>query len=307
MKKILLLTGSDGFVGSTLRDIVCKDSLYKNYFDIISLPSSIDIRDEKSLATFINGVNFDYVIHLASQTFVPYSYLNPKETYEVNFFGTCNLLEALKNNNFTGRVLYVSTSEVYGNVNSDSLPIRENHSTNPTSPYAVSKLSAEFLCKQMVISGNLDIIIVRPFNHFGAGQDRRFSISNFSFQLVSILRGKLPKELHVGNIDITRDFLDVRDVIRAYLLLLDAPISQPKVYNVCSGIETSVGHIIKSLTEILELEVDIIVDADRVRVTDQNRIVGSCNLLKEKTGWSAVYSLEDTLISMINYWKKIYG
>ncbi len=302
MKK-LLLTGSSGFVGTTMMKFQHGEGSDDNDWEIIPLPGSIDICNQSNLEDFINGIQPDYVIHLAAQTFVPRSFSNPRETYEINFMGTYNLLESLKKSNFTGKVLYVSTSEVYGNISENNLPITEDCTTEPKNPYAVSKLAVELMCQQMTLSGDLEVVIVRPFNHIGAGQDRRFSISDFSFHLVDMWKNNSPRILHVGDVEVSRDFIDVRDVVRAYFYLLDSA-TPGKVYNVCSGIERSIRSVILQMIKIVDLDVDIIVDNDRLRVVDQRRIVGNCDLIKKDTDWMQTYSFSQTLDGLINYWKE---
>src|SRR5207302_554158 len=176
------------------------------------------------------------VIHLAAHSWVPQSFKEPMETYDVNFVGTFNLLSALQKTGFHGRFLFVSSSDIYGQVSPEALPITEEHPSKPRSPYAVSKVAAEALCSQWSqTETDIEIVVARPFVHIGPGQSDRFVISNFARQIIEIKRTRREALVEVGDIDVTRDFTDVRDVVRAYELLLARGVPG-EVYNICSGI-----------------------------------------------------------------------
>src|SRR5437867_674679 len=210
----LLLTGSDGFVGSFLK---CHGSCVP----LADEDGNVDLRDANRLRRAVAHIAPDAVIHLAAQSFVPESFAHPRETYEINFFGTLNLLDALKAAGFTGRLLFVGSGDCYGVVAPAELPIDEAQPLRPRSPYAVSEAAAEALCYQWSQSEPFAIVMTRSFNHIGPGQSERFVVSDFARQLVEIRKGLRSPLIRTGDIDVTRDFTDVRDVVQAYLLLLE--------------------------------------------------------------------------------------
>ena len=231
----LFVTGRTGFVGTHLeREIAGKptDAAEK----IVGPTEFVDLLDRTALREAVRACRPNAAIHLAGKAFVPDSFNNPRATFDANFTGTLNLLEALAESGFQGRFLYIGSGDVYGLVEEDALPIRETQPLRPRNPYAVSKVAAEALCYQWSQTGPFEVVMARPFNHIGPGQSERFAISDFAKQIAEIKLGRRPPKLAAGDIDVTRDFTDVRDVVRAYLLLLDKGRSG-EAYNVCSGIE----------------------------------------------------------------------
>jgi GDP-4-dehydro-6-deoxy-D-mannose reductase len=257
-------------------------------------------------------VIFDAVIHLAAQSFVPESFKNPLETYDINFVGTYNLFRALKEYGFHGKVLYVSSGDVYGLVEKDKLPIKEDYPSMPRNPYAVSKVAAEALCYQWSVTENMKFIIARPFNHIGPKQSERFVVSSLAKQVVEIELGLRKPVISIGDIDVTRDFLDVRDVVDAYQLLLEKELNHGinqnnynayKIYNICSGRETSIRTIIDLILEITGVEVKIEIDVNKLRSNEQRRMYGSRDKLENDTGWQPKLLLKQSLIDIINDWR----
>ena len=241
----------------------------------------------------------DAVIHLAAQSFVPESFRDPEHTLRVNLFGTLNLVQALKEARFAGPLLFVSSGDVYGNVPEDLLPIDETRLPVPRSPYAVSKLAAEALCCQWAAAEHMNIVVARPFNHIGAGQSTRFAVAGFARQVAEIRRGERPPVIEVGDLDVTRDFTDVRDVVRAYFALLDKGASGER-YNVCSGVERTIGSMIERLIELAGVSAEVRVDATRVRTDQQRRAVGDPSKLGQRTGWQAMVPLGESLAAMLD-------
>ncbi len=258
----ILLTGASGFVGYYVKQAISQTQAHI-CVPLADEKGTIDLRDIERIKLFLlsnikfniksavvsentpPGINlentasndiislpdilshtptFDAVIHLAAQSFVPESFKNPLETFDINFTGTYNLFSALKEYGFNGKILYISSGDVYGLVNEDKLPIAEYYPLKPRNPYAVSKVAAEALCYQWSVTEEMKIIIARPFNHIGPHQSERFVVSSFAKQIAEIELGLRKPVLSAGNIDITRDFLDVRDVANAYKLLLEKGI-----------------------------------------------------------------------------------
>lgn len=292
----VLLTGATGFVGNYVQQETPCVPLTEG-------ETPIDLKNSSALVRVVRVVNPDAVIHLAAQSFVPESIQNPLHTYEVNFLGTLNLLAALKENGFRGRMLYVGSSDTYGLVDSASLPVVEDSPLRPRNPYAVSKVAAEALCYQWSQTGSFEVVMVRPFNHIGPGQSERFVISDFARQVVEIKGGLRPSLIRVGDIDVTRDFTDVRDVVRAYALLLERG-GNGEVYNVCSGKERSVLSVLESLLRLAGVEAEIVQDAERLRKSEQRRVFGSFAKLHEATGWQPEIPFEQSLKDILTDWEK---
>lgn len=302
--KRLWVTGARGFVGRTL--LALADMPGESPFtrwEIIPASPDMDLHRPETIKTEIERIRPDAVLHLAAQSYVPESFRDPVATFDTNFIGTYHLLAALGATGFTGRILYVSSGDVYGFVPEEHLPIHEARLPAPRSPYSVSKVAAETLCGQWTRSEGADISIARPFNHIGSGQDKRFAISDFAAQIVEMRRGLRPATLTVGDIDVTRDFLSVRDVLRAYMLLLEH--GQPgHIYNVCSGEERTLRSMIESMARISGVSLEIQVDQSRLRPNEQRRVVGDSSLLRAHTGWKPEDAMENILEDILDYWEK---
>ncbi|WXL26076.1 GDP-mannose 4,6-dehydratase [Ectopseudomonas mendocina] len=294
----LLITGTTGFVGGHLLQHLATSKTWQ------VLPTApFDLCNQASLEDMLRPSCPDAVIHLAGKTFVPESFRDPATTFQINLLGTLNLLQALKARGFNGTFLYVSSGDVYGQVETNQLPISESLPPNPRNPYAVSKLSAELLCRQWGHSEDWRILIARPFNHIGSGQNPSFVLSSVARQLVRIQKNLQPAKLAIGDVDVTRDFLDVRDVTAAYILLLENGCNG-SIYNVCSGQERLLRDLIIQMSQLAGLEVELHQDEARMRRTDQRRVVGSAEKLQEETGWRPRVSITETLQSMLSDWAR---
>ena len=245
----------------------------------------------------------DAVIHLAGQTFVPEAFRDPARTFEINLLGTLNLLQALKARGFKGPFLYVSSGDVYGQVDEAALPITEQQPPCPRNPYAVSKLSAEHLCLQWGLSEDWPVLVARPFNHIGTGQKDSFVIASAARQISRIRQGLQGPQLEVGDIDVTRDFLDVDDVISAYFALLEKGVPG-QVYNICSGHEQSIRSLIEQLADLAGIELQLVQDPARMRRADQRRVRGSHQRLARTTGWTPQISTQQSLRAILSDWEQ---
>jgi len=291
----VLLVGGTGFVGGHLQHHLQATSTV----DI--LDQSVDIRNPEQLNRFISGKTLDAVIHLAAQSSVPESFKNPHETFDINFIGTLNVLMALQSARFQGRMLYIGSGDIYGLLADEDLPVAEDRPLKPMNPYAVSKVAAEALCYQWSQTADFKIVMVRPFNHIGPGQSERFALSDFAKQVTEIKLRRHEPFLHVGDIDVTRDFTDVRDIVRAYGLLLEHG-KNGEVYNVCSGREYSIRSLLLRLIAIADVDVTICQDNDRLRPSEQRRILGSFDKLRKDTGWEPKMAIEQTLHDILDDW-----
>jgi GDP-4-dehydro-6-deoxy-D-mannose reductase len=272
------------------------------HWALLATPQSLDLRDAQAVdAILVQSAAPDAVIHLAAQSWVPDSFRDPATTLAVNVVGTLNLLQALQRCRFAGRMIYVGTGDVYGIVPEAALPVTEQHLPVPRNPYAVSKLAAEALCRQWSITESIDVVLARPFNHIGCGQSERFVVSDFARQVSAIRHRRRLPVVAVGDIDVTRDFTDVRDVVRAYFALLERG-TRSEVYNVCSGHDRSVRSILERLAQLAGVDVTVRVDPARMRKAEQRRIRGDASKIREATGWQAATPLDDSLAAMLEFW-----
>jgi GDP-4-dehydro-6-deoxy-D-mannose reductase len=292
----LLATGLSGFVGAyCARQLGAADLLFDG--------RPADLRRPDEVRAAVGQARPDTVIHLAAQSSVVAAAEDPAHTYEVNFGGTLNLLQALKDAGFRGRMLYVGSADVYGVVPEAELPVAEARPLKPLNPYAVSKVAAEALCYQWSQGGPFEIVMARPFNHIGPGQGTRFAVASFARQIAACRSGRAGGPLVVGDIDTTRDFSDVRDIVRAYGLLL-ASGRNGEIYNVCSGTERSLREVIAAMLQASGIEMEIQVDPQRLRGVEQRRMRGSFARLHADTGWQPQVPFEQTLKDTLDYWDR---
>jgi GDP-4-dehydro-6-deoxy-D-mannose reductase len=296
MKRALLVGGA-GFAGCHMARLLEKEYL------VTIADRKYDIRDKDKIQSLVKGIKPQIVINFAFLTTVRETFADPEATYQVGFQGMLNLLNALKLTGFNGRVLNISSSEVYGFPDEENLPLDESAPIKPMSPYSVAKISAEALCYQWSQTEGIDIVTARPFTHIGPGQSDRFALSSFSKQLAEMELGLREPVMHVGNLNSTRDISDVRDVVMAYDLLLKHG-KNGEVYNVCSGHEVVVRALLEELIDIAGIPVRVEQDRSLVRGKEQQRILGSYAKLNKTTGWEPEIPLRKTLFDMIKCWKK---
>lgn len=292
----LLATGLSGFVGSHVaRQLAAVDLLHEGRL--------ADLRDRLEVNAAIARIRPDAVIHLAAQSSVPASIEDPGLTRQVNVEGTRHLLQALEAAGFRGRMLYVGSADAYGIVPEADLPVTEQHPLRPMNPYAESKAQAEALCREWSLRGAFEIVIARPFNHIGPGQSTRFAVASFARQIAAYRAGRGSRCLVAGNLDTTRDFTDVRDVVRAYGALL-AKGRNGQAYNVCSGVERSLREVVATMLRVAGVEMEIETEVALVRKSEQPRMLGSFARLHADTGWGPAIGLEQTLTDTLDYWDK---
>lgn len=290
----LLLTGASGFVGRHVQAAM----------DCVPLEEGdelVELRDYGALRDAVRRVKPDRVLHLAAQSNPPRSFEDPEETFAINFTGTHNLLQALREIGFKGRLLFVGSGDMYGLVPQNELPVTENRPLKPRNPYAVSKVAAEALCFQWSLNSGFEIVLVRPFNHVGPGQSPDYALPGFAAQLAEIRAGRREAVLETGNLSVTRDFCDVRDVVRAYALLLDQG-RNGEVYNICSGLERNLEEIVADLIRLADVPVRMEQRADKMRPVEQPRMVGSHEKLTGETGWNPEIPWERTLQDLFDDW-----
>ncbi len=297
--RTLLVTGHTGFVGRTVSTMLQGDP---GAFDwtLAALPDDCDIR-QPEIKAHVRRIAPDGVLHLAGLTSVAESFQAPDRFFDVNFGGTWNLLKALRSSGFSGRLVFVSSGDCYGAIAPSQLPIAESHPLRPRSPYAVSKVAAEALCYQWSQTERFDIVVARSFNHIGPGQDTRFAVASFASQVAAIRARATPPRITTGDLDVTRDLTDVRDVVRAYFALL-ARGQSGETYNVGSGRETRLADVLDQLIALAGVEVEKRVDPTRLRSDEQRRACADVRKIARDTGWSAATPLSVTLTDMLEDW-----
>lgn len=264
----------------------------------------IDLLDKNQVDNLLYQFQPDYVLHLASYSSVAFSWKDPVTSYRNNTNIFLNLLEQIRNLQMTCRVLSVGSSEEYGNVSEVDIPLTEDRLLNPVSPYGAARVSQEMLSKIYVEGFGLDVVMTRSFNHIGPRQRDIFAIASFARQIVEMAKTGMKRgKLSAGDVSIVRDFLDVRDVVAAYNLLLKRG-AKGEVYNVCSGRGVTLLEIIKLLADIAGIEVDVVKNEKLIRPMDNKIIVGSNRKIKHETGWEIHISLADSLNDIVEYWKE---
>ncbi|GHA85680.1 GDP-mannose 4,6-dehydratase [Cognatilysobacter bugurensis] len=293
MNRRLLVTGAGGFVGRHVQEACRVGGAFEGW-EFVPSPKGMDLRDRKAVSNWIADARGDAVLHLAAQSFVPRSFVDPAETFDINLHGTLHLLLALKASAFAGRMMFASTGDLYGRVPEDALPVTVQRWPEPRNPYAVSKFAAEQLCLQWMRTEGLDVVIARPFNHIGPGQDARFVLPALATQVVAIADGRQPPAIDVGDIDVTRDFTDVRDIVAAYRAMLDHGRTG-STYLVGSGRETRVRDLLERMCALERISPEIRQDPARLRPAEQRRMAADAARLAVDTGWEPRIPLDTTL------------
>ena len=272
-------------------------------WELAPLSEEFEILNPAEVRRAVEAAAPDAVLHLAARSSVEESLRDPEGTLQVNLFGTLNLLRSLGDVGFRGPMVFVSSGDVYGIVPEQELPIAEHRLPAPRNPYAVSKLAAEALCYQWSVTTGMKVIVARPFNHIGPGQSDQFAISAFARQIADIRRGAREPVVAVGDIDVTRDFTDVRDMVFAYFALLERGASG-ELYNVCSGQERTVRSLLERLIELADVSVEVVQDAARMRPAEHRRAVGDATKIVAATGWRTRTPLDSSLVAMLDAWQQ---
>lgn len=296
-----MVTGASGFVGSALREQVMQGSAASR-IDWCPPAPDLEMRDEVSIRRSLEQARPDWILHLAAQSHVPTAWSDPAGTLQVNAGGTALLLKVLAEQGFKGRLLFVSSADIYGVVPESELPITEDRLPAPRNPYASSKVAAEVLCGQWARTHGLDIVIARPFNHTGVGQRPDFALPAFAREVAAIALGRQAPRILTGDLGVTRDFLDVRDVLDAYLALLAQGVSG-QIYNVCSGREVLLRDALQQLLDLAGVQAEVATDPARLRPAEQRRVCGSHAKLTQATGWQPRHALRATLSDLLQHWK----
>ncbi len=312
-----LITGASGFAGSHLAEYLLHQgqeviALVSPQNDLANLRhilseirmEHVDVRNSDRLVQILSDTKPQRIYHLAALSSPMESMADPKATYDVNFFGTFNLLNACRRLRADCRFLYVSSAEVYGASAKDAMPLREGCPLRPDNPYAASKAAGEMLAYQFYKSYGLPVIRARPFNHTGPRQSDAFVCSSLARQVAEIDAGARPPNVTVGNLKVRRDFSDVRDIVRGYHLLMEKG-EVGDVYQLCSGRPVLLESIAQILNSFSIESIRVIVDESRVRTGETPEIWGDHSKATSATGWAPQYELQTTLFDLKRHWDKI--
>ncbi|KKC48121.1 hypothetical protein VE23_15050 [Paenibacillus sp. D9] len=310
MKKALV-TGAGGFVGKYLVEILLERG-FEVYGTTRNSDGEIDgyqtlaFKDESEVARLLDRIQPDYIYHLSGQSSVRDSWDNKAYTFESNVLNTIHLLEGVLKSSIKDKVkiLSVGSSEEYGLVNNEEFPIIEETLLKPISPYGISKAAISMFAMHYYKTYGMKIIHVRPFNHIGPGQKMGFVASDFAKRITDIEQGLHEPVLTVGNITTQRDFLDVRDIVEAYLALMEkGRVGQ--VYNVCSGVPFSINDILQFYIRQSSIKIEVKPDAALMRPVDFPVYVGSNQKIMQDTGWEPQIQMSKTLMDILNYFRAI--
>jgi len=307
----VFISGATGFVGRHLIDLLSSPE-YEIYGT--SFPEKpeagtgeknifyLDIRSEKEVFEAIKRTQPDWVFHLAAVSNVKLSWEKRRETLETNLMGTFYIFEAVRKFSPQARVLFVSSSDVYGVLSPNEKTLKEEDSSHVVNPYAFTKVSGEILSEFYAQIENLAIVIVRPFPHTGPGQSPDFVCSDWAYQIARIEKGLAEPVIKVGNLSVKRDFIDVRDAVRAYVLLMEKG-RRGEVYNVCSGKAVSLKEILSIFLSFSLQKIEDQVDSRKFRKADIPLLLGDNQKIREETSWKPEIPLKQSLHDLLEYWR----
>jgi len=326
-KNKVLITGITGMVGSHLADFLLANTdweihgmcRWRSPLDNIShlLPNInskerifqhyADLRDYQSIQTVVEEVRPDYVFHLGAQSFPKTSFTSPDDTFDTNINGTSRLLESLNHCKGINPVIHVcSSSEVFGRVPKDLLPIDEECTFHPASPYAISKVGTDLVGRYHAEAYGQRVMTTRMFTHTGPRRGDVFAESSFAKQIAMIEIGSIPPVIKVGNLDSLRTWSDVRDAVRAYYMLVTMNPLPGEYYNIGGTFSCTVGEMLSHLLSLSKnkKEIKVEVAPDRIRPIDADLQVPNTTKFTHHTGWKPEISFEDTMKDLLNYWRE---
>ena len=307
----VLITGITGMVGGEFAraykmrgdevvGIARNSAAARMYEDKKSDVIRCDLLDRDQIENVIKDVSPDLVVHMAAQAFNGLSWQCETLTHKTNYFGSLNLIRAVRNMEKPAKMLLACTSAEYGAFSPEDCPLKEDRVLRPLTPYGVSKVGMEMMAYQYIMNYGLKIFLPRMFIHVGTGHPPATAIQNFARQLALVAKKKIPPEIHVGNLDTSRDFIDVRDGVAGMMLLADSDQVGVPV-NICTGNSYKIGDILNMLIEIAGVTVKVVRDEKFVRVSDEPILVGDNSRLKA-LGWKQKYTIRETLQAVFNDW-----
>ena len=324
MNKVLI-TGITGMVGSHLVDYllantdwkICGLARWNDSLDNIEhLAEEInkkerieliygDLNDLASLITAVDKAKPDYVFHLAAQSYPQTSFDSPIETLQTNILGTANLLEALRKSPYKDAIIHVcASSEVFGRVSKEKLPINEECSFHPASPYAISKVGTDLVGRYYAEAYNMTIMTTRMFTHTGPRRGDVFSESTFAKQIAMIEAGLQEPKIYVGNLNSLRTYADVRDAARAYHMLVTINPIAGEYYNIGGSYTCTIKQMLYYLISRSKVKnIEIVTDLERLRPIDADLQVPDITKFQNHTGWKPEYTFEQTMNDLLQYWR----
>lgn len=310
-----LIIGGAGFVGDYLINHLTNDcgwsiAITKLEYEMINNNNNnqvavydLNILDKKAVIDLLKKIRPRYIFHLAAQSSVSLSWKNPSLTVDVNIKGSLNVLEAVKELDYKPRLMLVGSGEEYGHILPEETPIKEHTPTRPGNIYAATKSTQNMIGKIYADAYQMDIIMVRAFNHIGPKQSPIFVVADFCKQVAEIEVGQREPIMMVGNLSAKRDFTDVRDVVKAYSLLIQHGVAG-ETYNVGSGKATSIADILKEILSHSNAIIDVQMDESRMRPVDVPIIEADILKLKECTKWENEINLRQTITDCLDYWRE---
>lgn len=307
-----LIIGGAGFVGSYLIRHLIDD--LKHEVAVTKMPHEeiaesgaevfdLNILEESAIVDLLEKVQPDCVYHLAAQSSVSVSWKNPALTVDVNVKGGVNLLEALRKIDNHPRILLIGSGEEYGHILLEETPIQERNATRPGNIYAATKVCQNLLGKIYADAYGLNIMMVRAFNHIGPNQIPLFVVADFCKQVAEIEAGEREPLMKVGNLSAKRDFTDVRDVVRAYGLLIEKG-NAGETYNIGSGHAIAIEDILQMILKNSKKDIQVEVDSSKLRPVDVPIIEADITKVEQVTGWKREIALEQTIQETLDYWRK---
>lgn len=325
MSKKALITGMTGMVGSHLADYLLENTDWEIHGvqrwrspldNVMHLMPKInnkdrvfvhygDLNDQASLITVLNEVKPDYIFHLAAQSYPLTSFTAPIDTLETNILGTCRLLESVHLLNMNPVIHVCASSEVFGRVPKEKVPINEECSFHPASPYAISKVGTDLVGRYYAEAYNMTVMTTRMFTHTGPRRGDVFHESTFAKQIAMIEAGLQEPVIKTGNLDSLRTYADVRDAVRAYYMLVTHNPIKGEYYNIGGSYTCKVGDTLNKLISFSPMadKIKSEIDPERLRPIDADLQVPDCSKFKSHTGWEPQYTFEQTMLDLLNYWR----
>ncbi|HOO78275.1 MAG TPA: GDP-mannose 4,6-dehydratase [bacterium] len=310
-----LITGVAGFAGSHLAELLLQEGWRVAGTDRPGISRSniedflprmvlreFDLLDQTAMSRVIREFDPDCIFHLAAVAFIPYAQHYPALVFDINAKGFLHVASAAARKDRPRRLVLISSSQVYGELEPGTGPLTDSHALRPVNIYGLSKLCAEEIAAMYQRDASLDTVVVRPFNHFGPRQRSDFVVSDWARQIAQAEAGRRDPRIRVGNLDAARDFTDVRDMVKGYLAAAERGVSGA-TYNICSGRAYRVGDILEMLLKRARIPIEIVSDRDRLRVNEIPTVVGDYSPFRRDTGWAPALDLEAGLDDTLAYWR----
>lgn len=311
MKKAMVI-GAAGFVGNYLMQYLYKECNMEVYVTKLSHEEigsnyvkvyDLDILNKEAIVSLLFEIRPDYIFHLAAQSSVGLAWKNPCLTIDVNIKGSVNVMDAVRELYYKPRVLLIGSGEEYGHINAGETPIKEENMIRPGNIYAATKVCQNMIGSIYAQAYDMELMMVRAFNHIGPTQAPMFVVADFCKQVAEIEKGIREPIMYVGNLEAQRDFTDVRDVVRAYAMLIE--MGEPgETYNVGSGCAISIRRILELIISLSSKDIKVEIDPNKLRPIDVPIIEANTAKMRNLTGWEPKITLEQTIEETLDYWRK---